>query len=286
MYSFGAMLSFTTAHVAVLALRIKEPGRERPYRAPLNFRVRGVELSLTPILGALGPIYAWLSVVALHVEARTVGIGWMVAGLAGYAIYRRRSGLDLTSRARIERGERPPDFTELAYRSALVPIFGTDVDADALSAAARLVDGEATVDALYVVQVPPQLSLDAGLEAEEARVLVVLEAARLAGVVAALRSPVEASEPKDRTGSAGSAPTAKRARLSALLHKRLMQFIRLLASWAAKPAHAVHPPWRRSRSRTWSRPRAWARSSTSRASRWRSTTPSTSRSSSRASSAG
>ena len=181
LYSFGAMLSFTTAHVAVLALRVKEPERERPYRAPLNFRWHGKLLSLTPILGAIGTFVAWLSVVALHVEARTVGIGWMVVGLLGYVVFRRRQGLDLTSRARIERGARPPDFTELAYRSALVPIFGTDVDGDALQAAAKLVDGEATVDALYVLPVPPQLSLQAGLEREEEQGRSVLEAARIAG---------------------------------------------------------------------------------------------------------
>jgi APA family basic amino acid/polyamine antiporter len=175
------MLSFTTAHVAVLALRVKEPDRERPYRAPLNFRRRGRQLSLTPILGAMGTFAAWLSVVALHVEARTVGIGWMVAGLLGYVIFRRRQGLDLTSRLRIERGARPPDFTELAYRSALVPIFGTDIDGDALKTAAKLVDGQATVDALYVLPVPPQLSLQAGLEREEEQGRSVLEAARIAG---------------------------------------------------------------------------------------------------------
>jgi APA family basic amino acid/polyamine antiporter len=181
LYSFGAMLSFTTAHVAVLALRIKDPGRERPYKAPMNFRWRGSVLSLTPILGAIGTFAAWLSVLALHVEARTVGIGWMVVGLVGYAVYRRRQGLDLTTPARIERGARPPDFSELAYRSALVPIFGTDVDADALAAAAKLVDGEGTVDALYILQVPPQLSIEAGLEREEARGRSVLEVARMAG---------------------------------------------------------------------------------------------------------
>jgi APA family basic amino acid/polyamine antiporter len=181
LYSFGAMLSFTTAHVAVLAMRVKDPDRERPYRAPLNFRWRGRLLSATPILGATGTFAAWLSVIALHVEARTVGIGWMVVGLLGYVVYRRRQGLDLTSAVRIERGARPPDFNELAYGSALVPIFGTDVDAAALAAAAKLVDGEATVDALYVLPVPPQLSLDAGLEREEEQGRSVLEAARLAG---------------------------------------------------------------------------------------------------------
>jgi len=181
LYSFGAMLSFTTAHVAVLALRVKDPDRERPYRAPMNVRWRGSLISLTPLIGAFGTFTAWLSVVALHVEARTVGIGWMVAGLAGYAIYRRRQGLDLTSPAKIERGRRPPDFVELGYRSALVPILGQDLDAHALTAAAKLVDAEATVDALYILPVPPQLSLEAGLEEEEAKGRSVLEAATIAG---------------------------------------------------------------------------------------------------------
>jgi APA family basic amino acid/polyamine antiporter len=175
----------------VLALRVKDPDRERPYRAPMNFRWRGRMLSLTPILGALGTFVAWLSVVALHVEARTVGIGWMVVGLAGYAVYRRSQGLDLTSPVRIERGARPADFTELAYRSALVPIIGTDLDADALGTAAKLVDGEATVDALYLLQIPPQLSLDAGLEREEQQGRSVLEAARLVGGRRGLRVRTE-----------------------------------------------------------------------------------------------
>ena len=32
MYAFGAMLSFTIAHLAVIRLRIIDPDRERPYR--------------------------------------------------------------------------------------------------------------------------------------------------------------------------------------------------------------------------------------------------------------
>ncbi len=34
LYSFGAMLAFTTAHIAVIALRVRDPDRERPYRMP------------------------------------------------------------------------------------------------------------------------------------------------------------------------------------------------------------------------------------------------------------
>jgi APA family basic amino acid/polyamine antiporter len=187
LYSFGAMLSFTTAHAAVIALRIKEPDRERPYRMPWNIPYRGKEIPLTAVLGGIATFAAWISVLALHVDARYVGTGWMIVGLAGYAIYRRSQGLDLRSHYRIAHRARPARFVELEYRSAIVPIFGTDVDARALRTAAKLVGPDAQVEAIYVLRVPNQLSLDAGLDAEEQLGAKVLERARQAGREAGLK---------------------------------------------------------------------------------------------------
>ena len=118
---------------------------------------------------------------ALHVDARYVGTAWMIVGCVGYVIYRRRQGMDLTSHYKIAHRERPSFFIELDYRSAIVPIFGTDVDASALRTAARLVGEGALVEAIFVLQVPNQLSLDAGLEEEEQVGLSVLESAKVAG---------------------------------------------------------------------------------------------------------
>jgi basic amino acid/polyamine antiporter, APA family len=181
LYSFGAMLSFTTAHAAVVALRLKDPGRERPYRMPWNIPFRGREIPLTAVLGGLATFAAWISVLALHAEARTVGVAWMVVGLTGYVIYRRRQGLDLRSHHKIIHRERPAFFVELEYRSAVVPIFGTDIDASAMRAAAKLVGEGAMVEAIYVLRVPNQLSLDAGLDEEERLGLSVLESAKVRG---------------------------------------------------------------------------------------------------------
>jgi APA family basic amino acid/polyamine antiporter len=181
LYSFGAMLSFTTAHAAVIVLRFKEPDRERPYRMPWNIRIRGRLLPLTAVIGGIGTFAAWVSVMALHVDARYVGTGWMVVGIVGYVIFRRRNGMDLVSHYRIAHRERPAFFVELEYHSAIVPIFGTDVDARALRTAAKLVGEGALVEAVYVLRVPNQLPLDAGLEEEEQLGLSVLEAAKLAG---------------------------------------------------------------------------------------------------------
>jgi basic amino acid/polyamine antiporter, APA family len=201
LYSFGAMLSFTTAHVAIVALRFKDPDRHRPYRTPWNVRVRGRELPLAPILGGIGTFAAWVSVVVLHTEARTVGVAWMVLGLAGYFLYRRRQGLDPRREYRLPRKAAPAGFTELAYRSALVPIFGTDVNARALRKAARLAGEDAAVHAVYVIEVPPQLSLDAGMDREEELGRNVLEAAR----IGARADKVKIRTSIIRTRSAGAA---------------------------------------------------------------------------------
>src|SRR5208283_552453 len=131
LYSFGAMLSFTTAHLAIIALRVKDPERERPYRIGWSVPFRGGEIPIPAVIGALGTAGAWIAVVALHVEARTVGIPWMILGMTGYFVYRRSQGLDPRKDYRLPHAERPPDFEELEYRTALVPIFGADVSASA-----------------------------------------------------------------------------------------------------------------------------------------------------------
>ena len=94
LYSFGAMLSFTIAHLSIIALRMKQPDLYRPYRAPWNVRWRGAEIPLTAVLGAIGTGAAFVSVIVLHTEARIIGTAWIVLGLVGYLLYRRHLGID------------------------------------------------------------------------------------------------------------------------------------------------------------------------------------------------
>jgi basic amino acid/polyamine antiporter, APA family len=179
LYSFGAMLSFTTAHAAIIALRVKDPHQERPYSAPWGVRIRGSVIPMTAVIGGIGTFGAWIAVTALHGEARVVGIPWMVLGMAGYFLYRKQQGLSPWKSYRLPREERPEDFQELEYRVALVPIFGEDVSASALRGAAKLIGEEGVVYAIYVLPVPAQLSLESGLEEEEAQGRSVLESARI-----------------------------------------------------------------------------------------------------------
>jgi APA family basic amino acid/polyamine antiporter len=179
LYSFGAMLSFTTAHAAIVALRVKDPERERPYKTPGGVRIRGYVIPMTAVVGGIGTFAAWIAVTVLHSEARIVGIPWMVLGMGGYFYYRKRQGLDPRKGYKIAHAQRPADFEELEYKTALVPIFGDDVSASALGSAAKLIGEDGVVYAIYVLPVPSQLSLESGLEEEEAHGRSVLESARI-----------------------------------------------------------------------------------------------------------
>jgi basic amino acid/polyamine antiporter, APA family len=180
LYSFGAMLSFTIAHLSIIALRRRRPDVDRPYRAPWNVRWRGSEIPLTAVIGAIGTGAAFVSVIVLHPEARIIGTAWLGAGLVGYLLYRRHLGIDPREVQQARRPERPLDFLEVSYKSALVPIFGTSVDAEAMHRAAAVVDPDAVVEALYVLKIPQAHELpDLDFEAEEYEGRCVLDIARL-----------------------------------------------------------------------------------------------------------
>ena len=163
------------------------------------------------VLGAIGTFGAWCAVVALHPEARTIGIPWMLVGMAGYFVYRRRQGLDPRKSYRLARPERPADFQALGYRTALVPIFGDDVSASSLSSAAKLIGEDGVVYAVFVLPVPSQLSLEAGLEAEEAQGRSVLESAR----IKARRSGIKIHTGLIRTRNPGAALVEEAQRVGA-----------------------------------------------------------------------
>src|SRR3954451_4267434 len=101
MYAFGAMLSFTIAHISVARLRIKEPDHERPYRGPWTVAVRGYELPLFAVLGAIGTGLAFVVVTFLHVDVAAAGVGWLVLGMCIYVVFRRRQGLDLVTTTKV-----------------------------------------------------------------------------------------------------------------------------------------------------------------------------------------
>jgi APA family basic amino acid/polyamine antiporter len=167
------MLAFTIAHLSIIRLRYKEPDRDRPYRMPLSLRVRGGELPLPAVFGALVSAAGFVAVMVVHEPARYVGLGWIAAGVAMYVIYRRADEAPLLGRVTVSpQALRVEPKRDLDYGSVLVPLFGTELDDDIVQTAALLVSGEptdeaaidtSTIEALWIFVMPMSLPLDASL---------------------------------------------------------------------------------------------------------------------------
>jgi APA family basic amino acid/polyamine antiporter len=185
-YAFGATLAITIAHLSVLRLRRTEPDAVRPFRVPWNLSWRGARLPVPAIFAAVLSALAFLSVLVLHDTARWVGGGWMAFGLVFYVIYRKLvEGTTLTRRVSVTERALTKQVPEIAYRSLLVPVFGSALDDDIVATAGRLAaaeDGEGENPRLalvYVVEVPLAVSLDVELPPErEAEARRALERAR------------------------------------------------------------------------------------------------------------
>jgi APA family basic amino acid/polyamine antiporter len=182
MYSFGAMLSFTIAHIAVIQLRRRHGEVERPWKPALNFRAFGAELPLTAVLGGLGTFAAWVVVMALNPRTLAVGAGWMVFGIAVYVLYRRSQRLPLTETVKVLLPE-PLGVEEIEYRSVLVAFeedepFSEEMVATAVKLASKRRRG---IHVHSMLTVPTHLPLDAELPAQESEAQSKIEQAKLIG---------------------------------------------------------------------------------------------------------
>ena len=96
LYAFGAMISFTVAHICVITLRFQQPDFERPWRTPINIPFRGKSIPVLAVLGGLGTATVWVVVVLTHFWGRWIGLSWMLVGIVMYIVYRKAKGYSLT----------------------------------------------------------------------------------------------------------------------------------------------------------------------------------------------
>ncbi len=168
MFSFGVLLAFTATQVAVIKLRVTAPDLPRPYRTPLNFTIRGAEIPLPAIVGAVLTFAIWVIAIVTHPGARYGGPAWLLLGLVVFVAVRRSHGEGLTERVTAPDTVRFPDVPR--FRRVLVPmklgVIGEEMAATAVKLAA---EHRATVEALHVVCVPLHLKLDADMAAADAR---------------------------------------------------------------------------------------------------------------------
>jgi APA family basic amino acid/polyamine antiporter len=172
-FALGATLVFAIAHLSVIALRFREPDAARVYRVPLSIKVRGGSLPLPSVAGALIAVLGWVSVLVLHSGARYVGGAWLIGGIVLYTVYRRSQDKPLRQRFTIPAAALQ-EAAEAEYGSILVPVFGSPLDDDIVGTAGRLAseegdegEGGAVIEALYVVEIPMSLPLDARIPEEQ-----------------------------------------------------------------------------------------------------------------------
>ena len=180
MYAFGAMLSFTIAHAAVVALRLRQPDRERPYRGPGVLPVAGAKLPLFAVLGGLGTGIAFLTVTALHLYVAAAGVGWLALGIVVFVVFRRSQGLDLTTTVKIA-VPKPVVDHEAEYESILVVFDERNYVPEAMATALKLAGRKRRgIHVLVTITVPASSPIDASLPELEASAQSIVEQAKVA----------------------------------------------------------------------------------------------------------
>lgn len=179
LYAFGAMLSFSVAHIAVIRLRLAQPDRVRPYSGPGSVRIAGRDLPLFAIVGLIGTGGAFIVTVVRNVDVTIVGVTWLALGMVVYLLYRRNQGLDLTTTVKVAI-PKPVTEREAEYDSVLVAFDHASFDAGALATAAKLAARRRRgIHVLVTITVPQSSPIGASLPEAEQAADSIIEQARL-----------------------------------------------------------------------------------------------------------
>jgi basic amino acid/polyamine antiporter, APA family len=170
LYAFGAMLSFTLAHVSVIRMRRIFSSADLPWRGPLSFTVRGYDVPGFAVLGGIGTFLSWLVTIALHFHDRVAPVGfvWLAIGMVVYFAYRRSQGLPLTETVLAGNVVYGP-AVEVEYRSILLPLSRHAVTDEMTVTALRLAAESGTrLVALYPIAIPLERSMADPMREESA----------------------------------------------------------------------------------------------------------------------
>jgi basic amino acid/polyamine antiporter, APA family len=176
LYSFGVLLAFTAAQLAVIKLRFSHPEKRRPYRVPLNWG----RVPVPAVVGAALTALVWILALATHAGARYGGPAWLAVGLVIYVVIRRARGERLTQR--VVSADEHVDLTEAQYSSILVPLKLGPIGEEMVATAVKLAqESGASVWALHVIRVPMERPLDEELADEEENAAAALAEAQMLG---------------------------------------------------------------------------------------------------------
>jgi APA family basic amino acid/polyamine antiporter len=171
LFSFGVLLAFTAAQLAVIRLRFTEPELPRPFRAPLTAAVVGAPLTFA----------IWVMALVTHDATRIAGPLWLAFGAVVYVATRVSARAPVLGRVVPAEPDLVPT-PEGVYERILVPMKLGPIGEEVLATAIKLAEEQgATVSALHVIAVPMDKPLEAQMiEAEERAEASLAEAKLLA----------------------------------------------------------------------------------------------------------
>jgi basic amino acid/polyamine antiporter, APA family len=181
LFSFGVLLAFTAAQLAVIRLRVTEPQLERPFRAPFDVRIRGTDVPAAALIGAPLTFAIWIASLVTHDATRIAGPLWLLLGAVVYVATRLSRGESLVGRVVPAEPDLVP-APEGVYERILVPMKLGPIGEEVLATAIKLAEERgSTVSGLHVIVVPLDKPLDADMiEAEERAEASLAEAKLLA----------------------------------------------------------------------------------------------------------
>jgi APA family basic amino acid/polyamine antiporter len=168
LYSFGVLIAFTAAQVAVVRLRFTEPDLERPFRVPGNVRIHGADVPVAALVGAPLTFAIWLAALLTHDAARIAGPIWLGIGAVVFTGSRLAARERVLGRVTPAVGDLVPEI-EGAYERILVPMKIGLIGEEVLGTALRLAEEQrCAIVAVHVIRVPYDQPLDAPMfDAEE-----------------------------------------------------------------------------------------------------------------------
>ncbi len=162
LYNFGAQIAFFSTQLSLIVLRIKRPDLRRPFKVPFNITIKGREIPIPAVLGALSSFAVWMLIIITKPDGRNLGFAWVAVGLLMYFIYRKKQRMTATGQLRIQK-IKIPTFQPIKIRQILLPL-RSETQAETIQMACEMAKLHgAEITALHIIDVPFSLPLDTAL---------------------------------------------------------------------------------------------------------------------------
>jgi APA family basic amino acid/polyamine antiporter len=179
LFSFGVLLAFTAAQLAVIKLRVSQPELRRPFRVPFGVKLRGATIPLPSAIGAVATAAIFVAAMVTHIGARYGGPAWLLGGVVVYLLVRRSRGAGLLEHVVASDEQTLP---EAAFSRILVPMKLGQIGEEMVATAVKLAqERHAAVETLFVIRVPLDQPIDAPLPEIEAEAAASIAEAKALG---------------------------------------------------------------------------------------------------------